>query len=282
MRKVTKTCLAVIPMLVGLALVSCNKGVDNSELVIGLECNYAPFNWTEANENEFTLPISNHKGSYADGYDIQIAKLLSEDLGKPVKIIETQWTSLIADLQLGSINCVIAGMTDTDERRQSIDFTNEYYRSELVLVTSKTVADTFNTVISQADFASFVSGKVIVSQVETVTDDMIDLFKNTYGAIHASPVSSFALAATDVSNGSAFAMTAEYPVAQSIIKSFSNLGIVHIDQNILGESQADLGVSIGIKKGNAELQNALNASLAKISSEARTELMIEAVNRSGE
>lgn len=282
MRKVTKTCLAVIPMLVGLALVSCNKGVDNSELVIGLECNYAPFNWTEANENEFTLPISNHKGSYADGYDIQIAKLLSEDLGKPVKIIETQWTSLIADLQLGSINCVIAGMTDTDERRQSIDFTNEYYRSELVLVTSKTVADTFNTVISQGDFASFVSGKVIVSQVETVTDDMIELFKNTYGAIHASPVSSFALAATDVSNGSAFAMTAEYPVAQSIIKSFSNLGIVHIDQNILGESQADLGVSIGIKKGNTELQNALNASLAKISSEARTELMIEAVNRSGE
>lgn len=282
MRKVTKTALGVLPMLIGLALTACNKGVDNSTLVIGLECNYAPFNWTEASENDFTLPISNHNGSYADGYDIQIAKLLSEDLGKPVKIIETQWTSLIADLQLGSINCVIAGMTDTEERRKSIDFTDEYYRSELVLVTSKTVADTYSTVVSQSDFTSFISGKVVVSQTETVTDDMIDLFAETYGAIHASPVSSFALAATDVSNGSAFAMTAEYPVAQSIIKSFSNLGIVHIDQNILGESQADLGVSIGIKKGNTELEQALNASLAKISSETRTALMIAAVDRSGE
>ncbi|MCB9499615.1 MAG: hypothetical protein H6689_03650, partial [Erysipelotrichaceae bacterium] len=60
----------------------------------------------------------------------------------------------------------------------------------------------------------------------------------------------------------------------------TSLGLVHIDQAILGDKQAELGVSIGIKKGNAELQEALNASLAKITTEKRLELMTSAIDRS--
>ena len=47
------------------------------------------------------------------------------------------------------------------------------------------------------------------------------------------------------------------------------LTIVHFDQAILGETQKDLGVSIGIKKGNTTLQTALNEALATISVETR-------------
>jgi putative lysine transport system permease protein len=63
-------------------------------LYVGLECNYAPFNWTESSANDYTLPIANHAGSYADGYDIQIAKLLAEKTGKKVEIVQTVWESL--------------------------------------------------------------------------------------------------------------------------------------------------------------------------------------------
>ena len=75
-------------------------------------------------------------------------------------------------------------------------------------------------------------------------------------------------------------MTAELPVAQSIVASFSNLGIIHINQDILGEKQSELGVSIGIQKGNVELQSKINAALKKITIEERTEMMRQAVERS--
>jgi len=75
-------------------------------------------------------------------------------------------------------------------------------------------------------------------------------------------------------------MTAEYPVAESLISSFTNLGIVHIDQTILGDSLSSLGVSIGIKKGNTELQSKLNAALKEITDAERLEMMEAAVTRS--
>ena len=90
-------------------LSSCSEAtVDNSRLVIGMECGYQPFNWTTRSEGEYTLPIDG-TNEFADGYDIQIAKYLSEDLGKEVIIKRTVWDSLITDLNAGNINMVLAG-----------------------------------------------------------------------------------------------------------------------------------------------------------------------------
>jgi len=269
--------------LLGIVLAGCsNSTVNDDALVVGLECNYAPFNWTENAGNDFTLPIANHAGSYADGYDIQIAKLLSEKTGKKVEIRQTFWESLVPDLQSGNINCIIAGMTDTEEREKSIDFTAEYYRSELVLVTKKDVADAQSAPLDKSSFAAFVKGKQIESQNQTLTDEIIENVFVSFGAIHNKPVTSFALAATDVANGSAFAMTAELPVAESIVASNANgttLGIVHLDQSILGDSLKELGVSIGVKK-NSALKSALNSALAAIDTATRTSLMEAALARS--
>jgi ABC-type amino acid transport substrate-binding protein len=171
-------------------------------------------------------------------------------------------------------------MTDTEERRLSIDFTDEYYRSELVLITSKSVADLYSGSLSETEFAQLIKDKMIVSQSMTVTDDVIEIFKEKYGAIHNNPVSSFALAAQDVVSGSAFAMTAELPVAKSIISTLDTLGIIHMDQSILGETQSELGVSIGIAKGNTELANMINEALNEISIQERNDLMEAAVIRS--
>ena len=277
-----KKLFLVLPALFGMLIstTSCgNTTFDNSKLVIGLECAYAPFNWSMQNENEYTLKVSNKNNLYCDGYDIQIAKYLSKELNIEVEIMQIDWLSLVPDLQFGNINAIIAGMTDTPERRQSIDFTDEYYRSELVLVVQKTVADSYQEVLNSDAFSSLVNGQVIVSQKSTVTDEVINTFAKEHGAIHASAVDSFALAATDVSNGSAFAMTAELPVAQSIVASFTNLGIIHIDQNILGEAKAELGVSIGIQKGNEELQTSINNALAKLTASQRQEMMNAAISR---
>lgn len=261
----------------------CSNKNDENILKIGLECNYAPFNWSEAKANDFTLPIYNDSGKFADGYDIQMAKRISKSLNREVRIYKLEWDGLIINLNNKVIDAVIAGMTDTEERRQSISFTDEYYRSELVLIAKKTASDPVEgKTLGKDDLSSMIGGKIIESQRSTVTDDVIDTFEKDYGSIHATAVDSFAKAALDVESGAAFAMTAELPVAQSITAQYPDLGIIHIDQEILGIDLSSLGVSIGIRKNDDTLKEELNGVLKEYTTDERNADMIAAVSRSGE
>ncbi len=276
--------LGTLALGAGLSLASCGNESNENTLVIGLECNYAPFNWTASASSDYTLAISNDSANYADGYDIQFAKRAAKELNMDVKIVKLEWDNLIPSLNAGTINCIIAGMTDTAERRESIDFTDEYYRSELVLITSKTIADQYaSSTLDATSLTSILSGKGVISQIQTVTNSVIDTLVTQTGCVHMNPVDTFTLAANQVSHGAAVAMTAEYPVAQSIVKANSDLGIVRIDQSILGEENlAELGVSIGIKKGDTDLQSKLNGVLINYTQEQRNADMSAAVERSGE
>ncbi len=286
MKKFNKIIALVVALFSSVIISSCgtNEGLpsnqvseEKEDLIVGLECDYAPFNWTETSANETTLPIDGKANQYADGYDIQIAKLIGDYENMNVVIRKMEWDSLIPSLQSGEINAVIAGMTDTEERRQSIDFTNEYYRSELALVVKKENAP--GEVLDQNAFKAFISGKSVVSQTSTVTDDLIDIFVADYGAIHNKSVDTFATAALDVQNGVSFAMTGELPVATSIVASNPGLSVVRINQDILGDRGAELGVSIGIAKGNSVLKEKINHALSQISKETRDALMNEAISR---
>ena len=57
-----------------------NKETDNTKekLTVGMECNYAPFNWTDPQSNDYNLEIG--AGEYCDGYDVQIAKNIADAL----------------------------------------------------------------------------------------------------------------------------------------------------------------------------------------------------------
>lgn len=256
---------------------------DDSIIRIGMECNYAPFNWTCGTSSDYTLPVYNDAGKFADGYDIQFAKRLSKETGKQVQIYKLEWDSLIINLNNNQIDAVIAGMTDTEERRQQISFTDEYYRSELVLITSKSIADQYtDTELNNETLQTLLSGKMIESQRGTVTDNVIDTFKTNYGAIHSTAVDTFSKAALDVHTGAVFAMTAELPVAQSIVKNYSDLGIVHMDQTILGVDLSELGVSIGVRKDDTSLKTTINDVLNSYTKADRNSDMVAAVERSGE
>ncbi len=260
-----------------------STSTDDNIIRIGMECNYAPFNWTCGTSSDYTLPVYNDAGKFADGYDIQFAKRLSKETGKQVQIYKLEWDSLIINLNNNQIDAVIAGMTDTEERRQQISFTDEYYRSELVLITSKSVADQYtDTELNNETLQTLLSGKMIESQRGTVTDNVIDTFRTNYGAIHSTAVDTFSKAALDVHTGAVFAMTAELPVAQSIVKNYSDLGIVHMDQTILGVDLSELGVSIGVRKDDTSLKTTINDVLNSYTKADRNSDMAAAVERSGE
>ena len=184
---------------------------NNNTLYVGLECDYAPFNWTETSQTDYTYPINGINGQYAAGYDVLVAHYIASSLGYDLKIQKMDWDALIPWVQQGENRIIIAGMTDTEERRLSIDFSDEYWKSELVLVVKED--SKYANATSLDDF----KGAKIVSQTSTVTDDVITTWETSYNVNHLSPLDTFSTCALAVINGTADAMTAELPVATSIV-----------------------------------------------------------------
>ena len=282
--------ITALTVLFGLTLVSCNSNeVDNSKLVVGMEANYQPFNWTTNKESEHTFPIYG-TNEYADGYDCDVIHFLSNKLGKEVVLKRIEWGSLINDLKNGQINMILAGMTDTEERRQEIDFTDPYLNSDLAfLIKTENMPTTFGTKDNPATYTQLLDlfdGKSLVCQASVVCDDIIEecFTKNTENKNirHDSPLATYPLAANDVKSGNAFAMPAELPVVEAMT-NLGGLSVLYVDYyTFLPEDYTGLSVSIGIKKGNTELKDELNNALKELSNDQRNTLMGEAAKRSGE
>ena len=253
-------------------LVGCNGGKTNDDaLVVGLECAYAPFNWTELEENEFTVKIDNASG-YADGYDVQVAKYLGDKLGREVVVKKIAWDSLIPSLTLGEINCIIAGMSYSEERDLTVDFTENYYTSEMTVIVRK------DSPLANIDNIQDLSGYKVGSQLGTLTDSIIDQIE---GVTHVTPYDTFNTAALAVSSQTIDAMTAEYPVAKAICKANSDLTIVTFapENGFSGLDENELGVAVAVKEGNSELQNQINEALSELSLDDRRGLMDGALDR---
>ncbi|MGL5978965.1 MAG: transporter substrate-binding domain-containing protein, partial [Erysipelotrichaceae bacterium] len=237
------------------------------------ECNYAPFNWTQVADSDTAVAISGG-GGYCDGYDIAIAQLIAESMDKELVVKKIAWEGLVLAVQAGDIDMIVAGMTDTEERRASIDFSDYYYASNMVMI----VKSDSNYVDAQSleDFA----GAAVVGQKETFHDSIVDQIPSVN---HLVPLKSFPEMTVAVNSGAADAMVSELPVAQAIVATNPNLRIVEFAEGSGFVTDAeDVTVSVGLKKGNTELQTAINAALANISEAQRTELMNAAISRQPE
>lgn len=109
-------------------------------LRVGMECAYAPYNWTETEAltpGAVAISGEGKEGLYANGYDVQVAQYIANSLGMTLEIYALEWDSLVPAVQSGTVDAIIAGMSPTAEREEEIDFTNVYYESNLVVITRK-------------------------------------------------------------------------------------------------------------------------------------------------
>jgi len=70
------------------------QGTEDGVLTVGMECQYAPYNWTQLTEDNGAVPIANNPGSYANGYDVMIAKKICEEYGWELEIMALEWGGL--------------------------------------------------------------------------------------------------------------------------------------------------------------------------------------------
>jgi len=68
---------------------------DGTTLRVGMEAAYAPYNWQASEEADTTIPIENVDGSYADGYDVQVAKKIADGLGMDPVAVKMSFSGLV-------------------------------------------------------------------------------------------------------------------------------------------------------------------------------------------
>ena len=268
MKKVIATALVGF-MAMGL-LAGCGGGKDkqeeNNTLRIGMECGYAPFNWTQQDDSNNAVAIEG--GGYANGYDVQIAKRVADGLGKELVIVKTEWDGLVPAVQSGVIDGIIAGMSPTAERKEVIDFTDNYYVSDLVIVVK---ADgPYANATSINDFA----GAALTAQLNTFHDTVIDQIE---GVNHVTAMPDFPSMRVALESGIIDGYVSERP--EGISAAAANSAFAYVGFAVEDGFQYeinDAAIAMGIKKGSA-LTAEVNKVLAGISQEERDSLMADAI-----
>lgn len=245
---------------------SASSSSDSDTLRVGMECNYAPFNWTTTQEGENTQPISSV--DYADGYDVVMAKTLADKIGKKVQIVKLDWDNLILSLNNNQIDAIIAGMTATPERKEQVSFTDPYYVSEEVVIVKK------DSKYVSAKSLDDLKGSTVQGQMNTIYDEVIDQIPDV---THMPAAETFPAAIQALQAGSIDAVTSELPVANGVVSANPDLAIVRFDE---GKGfEADTSVSIAVRKDDDALLKSLQEALSTIDTDTRNTWMEEAVNR---
>jgi polar amino acid transport system substrate-binding protein len=227
--------VSIIGML-ALALAGCGgKGSSKNSVKFGTNAEFPPFEYVAA---------SGLIGEY-DGIDIAIAKQIGEDTGKEIQIENMEFDSLLIALENGQIDAAISGMTITEERSKSVDFTHPYYEATQVMIVDKD---------SDIQKAADMEGKKI-TVIQGYTGELCvqdlgfeyEAFKKGTEAI------------LELNNGKCDVVVLDSATAEKYVKDNPNLKIVKDNDSFEVEEYG-----IAVKKGNTELLNELNASIDKM------------------
>lgn len=267
MNRLTKMIMVVMSTM--LILAGCGTRIDaegDGVFKVGMEAGYAPFNWTQNDDSNGAVKIEGTE-EFAAGYDVEIAKKIAEGLGEELVIVKTEWDGLVPALKSGTIDAIIAGMSPTEKRKESIDFTENYYMSDLVLVVAKDGA--YADAKSLEDF----SGAKVTAQLNTFHYDVIDQID---GVQKQTAMDNFSAIRVALESGVIDAYVTERPEAISASSANEKFTFVELTDGF-ETSPDDTAIAVGIKKGNEELVTSINTILAGISAEDQQIIMDQAI-----
>ena len=284
LRRTIATLLAALMLL---ALTACGAGTtspaqdandpaeetapsttESSQFRVGMECAYAPSNWQESAATDTNVPVENVAGAYAEGYDVQIARILADQLGKELVIVKLSWDGLIDALNQGQIDAIIAGMMDTAERRESINFSDPY--KETIYSMMVLAGSPYENATSIQDF----SGAAVLGQQGTALDEVIDQIE---GVEHLSPVGSVPDMISRLQQGTCDAIVINVENAQGYLASNPNFRLVTFDEGS-GFTLPAKGSCVGLRKSDTALLDQVNSILSGIDDDARAAMWQAAVD----
>ena len=232
MKKTFKLLALVLAVVMALCCLAACGGADNSakKLTMATNAEFPPFEYIENGE--------------IVGADVDIAKAIAEKLGRELEITNIDFDAALTGAATGKYDVAVAGITANDERKQNMNFSNDYYTaSQAIIVTAD------SAIASAADL----EGKTISCQEGTTGEQY--LLDNNY-AIQSYKTG--AEAVTALTSGKADAVVIDNAVALAL--SAKQNGAT----KVLDEALTQEAYAIALKKGNDELTAEINKVLDEL------------------
>ncbi len=224
--------------------------IANGKLVLGTSADYAPFEFhTEINGTDTIV-----------GFDISIAQYMAEQLGVELEIVDMSFDNLLISLNKGDFDIVLAAMSSNEERAKAVDFSNEYYLSNNVILVQKQNADKYTTKES-------LQGVSMAAQKGTVCETRAKELAGESSVVSLVKVQDMV---SELLAGKVKAVLLDKPVASGYVIMQDSLEMVDIGL------VAEEGMSVAMKKDSAGLTELVNCMLSQLTEEQLDSWMGEA------
>ena len=252
-------------------------GVEDGVLTVGMECAYAPYNWTQMDNSNGAVPIANVPGAYANGYDVMIAKKICEANGWELEVVSSAWDSLTPAVQAKTMDANIAGQSMTADRMAEVDMAGPYYYATIVCVTTKD--SKYASATSIADLA----GGKCTSQSGTIWYDTC--LSQIEGAELLAPAETAPNMIMQLETGTVDFICTDMPTAMGAVAKNEDLVILDFSQNPEGDFQfadeqeraENVNLGISVLKGNETLKTAIDGVLSQMTEADFNKLMDDAI-----
>ena len=250
---------------------SAIPGLEDGVLTVGMECVYAPYNWTQMDDSNGAVPIVNQPGAYANGYDVMMAKKFCEKYGWELEVMALEWGGLSAALKAGTIDAAIAGQSMTEERLAEVDMAGPYYYASIVCVTKK------DSPLASATGISQLTGTCTAQQATIWYESCLPQIPGAEIMPQSDDAPAMIMA---VESGTVDFICTDMPTARGACATYDDLVILDFsgtdDNFVVPEGEINIGISV--VKGNTQLKEAFDAVLSQMTEDDFTKLMDEAIS----
>lgn len=206
-------------------------------IVVGTDAAYAPFE------------SQNEQGQIV-GFDIEVVQAIAAKAGFEVKFVNTPWEGIFNELQQGGRDMLVSAITITEERRQTMDFSDPYFdAAQLIAVKADSAVAGFEALKTlKVGVQTGTTGDEVVSQLLGKTNTNVRRFEST------------PLALKELEAGGVDAVVADNGVIQHYVANNAAGGFKTVSDPAFVPEQ----YGIAVRKGNAELLAQVNAGLKAI------------------
>lgn len=205
--------------------------------VVGTDAAYAPFE------------SQNEKGEIV-GFDIDVVTAVAKKAGIEVKFVNTPWEGIFNTLQQGDRDLLVSAVTITDERKQTMDFSDPYFDAyQLIAVKGNSKITKFDDLKKlKVGVQTGTTGDEVVSKLQGKTSANIKRFEST------------PLALKELEAGGVDAVVADNGVVVNYVANNTSTKFKTVADKAFQPEQ----YGIVVKKGNADLLGKINKGLADI------------------
>lgn len=225
----------------------------NGKLVLGTSADYPPY--------EFHKSI-NGKDEIV-GFDVEIAKEIAKDLGVKLEVKDMKFDGLLAALDQGNVDLVVAGMNPTEERKKNVDFSNVYYTAVQTMIVRAEDKDKIKT-------PDDLKGKKVGVQKGAIQEKIAKEQVSGAQAVALGKISDLVLA---LKNNRVDAVIVELPVATANVDANKDLFLTNIKLKTDVE-----GSAAAVKKGSGDLVKSINGTLDRLNKDKSIDKFVTDAN----